>query len=187
MGRRTLVCIICGILLISSSLYAQRSLFSESIPLQGHIDLQERFSLEVTQRVTFILNQDIAGTTHEIATYEFFSNSPEIAYQLRLSPGYATQLGEGVFAFRNIAPGGGDSGAPPIPFRLTVITQLSENRITNEAFREIQKAMGIREGSRAAERGTIYVTFPTVSEGFNLQSFTFGAYEASIAVEVSAD
>jgi hypothetical protein len=187
MAKRTVVCIICGILLVSSSLFGQRSLFSESIPLLGHIELQEKFSLEVTQRNMFVLNQDIAGTTHQIATYEFFSNSPEIAYQLRLRPSYATQLGEGVFAFRNVSADGGDSGAPPIPFRLTVITQLTENRITNEAFREIQKAMGIRAGSRAEERGTIYVTFPTVSEGFNLQSFTFGAYEASIAVEVSAD
>jgi hypothetical protein len=29
---------------------AKRSLFSESIPLLGHIELQEKFSLEVTQR-----------------------------------------------------------------------------------------------------------------------------------------
>jgi hypothetical protein len=162
-------------------------LFSESIPLQGHIELQEKFTLEIKSRVMFVLNQDMAGTTHEIATYEFFSNSPEIAYQLRLSPGYTTQLGEGVFAFRNVSVEGGDSGAPPIPFRLTVRTISNETSITNDAFREIQKSIGIREGSRSEERGTILVTFPTLSEGFNLQSFTFGAYEASIAVEVSAD
>lgn len=187
MGRRTVVCFFACMLLIGSSLYAQRSLFSETIPLQGHIDLQEKFTLEVKERVMFVLNQDVAGTTHEIATYEFFSNSPEIAYQLRLSPGYVTQLGEGVFAFRNVSPTGGDSGAPPIPFRLTVKSVFEEGGITNETFREIRKGIGIREGSKSQERGTIFVTFPTANEGFNLQTFTFGAYEASISIEVSAD
>lgn len=187
MRRRTVMCIIVFMSLVGASLYAQRSLFSETIPLQGHIDLQEKFSLEIKERVMFVLNQDIAGTTHEIATYEFFSNSPEIAYQLRLFPGYVTQLGEGVFAFRNVSPTGGDSGAPPIPFRLTVRSVLEEGGITNETFREVQKGIGIREGSKSQERGTILVTFPTANEGFNLQSFTFGAYEASISVEVSAD
>lgn len=185
MKRRILVCILFAMLSIGS-IHAERVIFNESIPLQGHIDLQEKFTLEVKQRIMFTLNQDMAGTTHEIATYEFFSNSPEIAYQMRLAPGFVTQLGEGVFAFRNVGISGSDP-APPIPFRLTVRPQSGDPGVTNEMFRSVNKPIGIRAGSRSEERGTIYVTFPTLSEGFNLQSFSFGAYEASIAVEVSAD
>jgi hypothetical protein len=168
------------------SLSAQRIVFSDTIPLQGHIELQEKFSLEINERNTFTLNQDVAGTTHEVASYEFYSNSPELAYTMRLSPGFSTTLGDGIFAFRNtglIA----DEEATPIPFKISVLTPINDGRITNEAFQEVQKTIGIRDGSRAEERGTIYVTFPTVNEGFNLRLFTFGSYEASIAVEVLAD
>ncbi|PKL27836.1 MAG: hypothetical protein CVV46_09465 [Spirochaetae bacterium HGW-Spirochaetae-2] len=186
MRRLVLSCIVIGILIVPT-LSAQRNLFSETIPLQGHIELQERFSLEVKPRVFFVLNQDMAGTTHEIATYQFFSNSPEVAYQMKLSPSYVTQLGEGVFAFRNIGTTGGDSGGQPIPFKLSVVSQVHDSSSTNDAFRAVQKAIGLRDGSRSEEKGTIFVTFPSQSDGFNLQSFTFGTYEASIAVEVSAD
>ncbi|MDD3366055.1 MAG: hypothetical protein WCS59_00625 [Sphaerochaetaceae bacterium] len=177
--------VIC--ILISHSLFAQRNLFSETIPLRGHIDLEEKFSLAIKQKVFFIINQDLAGTTHEIATYEFLSNSPNVAYQMRLSPSFTTQLGEGVFAFRNTRGSSFSSGFAPIPFRLSVSSQSTESTITNEEFREIQKSIGIKVGSRSQESGTIFVTFPTPSEGFNMQAFSSGAYEASIAVEVLAD
>ena len=177
------------VLIISSLcvLSAQRSLYSETIPMQGHIELQESFILEVNRPITFALTEEMAGTTHEVATYEFFSNSPDVAYQLRLSPGFSTALGEGVFAFRSITQQRDNAPRPPIPFRLSVVNRANQVQITDEAFRAIQKAIGDRQGSRIEERGIIYVTFPTVEEGFNLQGFTFGSYEASIAVEVSAD
>ena len=167
-------------------LSAQRSLYSETIPMQGHIELQESFSLEIQERISFVLNQEMAGTTHQVATYEFFSNSPDVAYQLRLAPGFSTSLGANVFAFRSVNTTGGNT-PPPIPFKISVVNQSNQVRITDDAFQAIQKAIGIRDGSRIEERGNIFVTFPTVEEGFNLQGFTFGAYEASIAVEVSAD
>lgn len=154
--------------------------------MQGHIELQESFTLEVRERISFVLNQDMAGTTHEVATYEFFSNSPDVAYQLRLSPGQVTQMGEGVFAFRNVAQIGGQA-TPPIPFKLSVMNRSTQLRTTDDTFRSVQKTIGIREGSRSEEQGIIFITFPTVEEGFSLQGFGFGAYEALIAVEVSAD
>lgn len=185
MSRR-LVLVIAILQLLTFPLTAQRSLFSETIPMQGHIELQESFSLNVRERIQFTLSQDMAGTTHEVATYEFFSNSPDVAYRLRLAPGFATQLGANVFAFRSVGVGT-DGVSPPIPFKLSLVNRANLNTTTNEDFDAIQKSIGIREGSRSAEQGIIYVTFPTLEEGFNLQGYTFGAYEASIAVEVSAD
>ena len=179
----SILLIICTV----SFLSAQRSLYSETIPMQGHIELQESFILEVNRPISFALTEEMAGTTHEVATYEFYSNSPAVVYQLRLYPGYATILGEGVFAFRSISQQQDSTTRPPIPFRLSVVNRANQVQITDEAFRSIQKAIGERQGSRVEERGIIYVTFPTVEEGFNLQGFTFGSYEASIAVEVSAD
>ncbi|HLW21657.1 MAG TPA: hypothetical protein VKZ39_00535, partial [Sphaerochaetaceae bacterium] len=93
MMRRVLICMIlifCSITVLS----AQRSLYSETIPMQGHIELQESFTLEIQERISFILNQEMAGTTHQVASYEFFSNSPDVAYQLRLAPAFSTSLGE---------------------------------------------------------------------------------------------
>jgi hypothetical protein len=177
-----MILIFCSITVLS----AQRSLYSETIPMQGHIELQESFTLEIQERISFILNQEMAGTTHQVASYEFFSNSPDVAYQLRLAPAFSTSLGENVFAFRSVNATGG-SNPPPIPFKISVVNQGNQVRITDDAFQAIQKAIGIRDGSRIEERGNILVTFPTVEEGFNLQGFTFGAYEASVAVEVSAD
>ncbi|WP_422481545.1 hypothetical protein [Pleomorphochaeta sp. DL1XJH-081] len=183
---RRLVLVLSLLQLLTIPLTAQRSLFSETIPMQGHIELQESFSLNVRERIQFTLSQEMAGTTHEVATYEFFSNSPDVAYQLRLSPGFATQLGANVFAFRSVGLGA-DNNSPPIPFKLSLVNRANLDRISNEDFDAIQKSIGIREGSRSTEQGIIYVTFPTVEEGFDLQGYTFGAYEASIAVEVSAD
>jgi hypothetical protein len=183
---RKLVLLIVPLLVSLLPLYSQQLLFSETIPMQGHIELQESFSLEVRDRIFFELSREMAGTTHEVATYQFFSNSPDIAYRLRLSPGYPTRLGEGIFAFRSVSDEGGSS-APPIPFKLTVMERGTQYRFTDEAFQEVQKPIGMSRGVRAEERGIIYVTFPTVEEGFDLSGFTFGAYEASVAVEVSAD
>ncbi len=180
---------ICMILLMGTlfAISAQRSLYSETIPMQGHIELQESFTLEVNRPITFTLTDEMAGTTHEVASYEFSSNSPDVVYQLRLSPGYTTTLGEGVFAFRSVSRDSTIAARPPIPFKLSVLNRITQDQITDNEFRSIQKSIGEREGSRVEERGSIYVTFPTAEEGFNLQGFTFGAYEASISVEVLAD
>jgi hypothetical protein len=182
--------IIVFMILLTNTLFmvaAQRSLYSETIPMQGHIELQESFTLEVNRPITFTLTDEMAGTTHEVASYQFFSNSPDVVYQLRLSPGYTTTLGEGVFAFRSVSRDSAIISRPPIPFKLSVLNRVTQDQITDDEFRAIQKSIGEREGSRVEEQGSIYVTFPTVEEGFNLQGFTFGAYEASIAVEVLAD
>jgi hypothetical protein len=155
--------------------------------MQGHIELQESFTLEISKPIAFVLNQEMAGTTHEVATYQFFSNSPEVAYQLRLSPGFATTLGAEVFAFRGVTNNRNTPGPPPIPFKISVLNRINQSRITDDDFTAIQKVIGVRDGSRIEEQGSIYVTFPTVEEGFDLQGFSYGAYEASIAIEVSAD
>jgi len=174
-------------ILILQPIYAQRSLFSDTILLRGHIEIEEKFKLDLKQKTVFLINQDLAGTTHEIATYEFLSNSPDVVYQMKLAPSYTTQLGENVFAFRNTRSTSIGTGFAPIPFRLTVANRSAESIITDGEFRAIQKSIGMRVGSRSQESGTILVTFPTPSEGFNIQAFSSGAYEASIAVEVSAD
>lgn len=164
------------------TLPAQRILFSETIPLQAHIDLQESFSLEVNKQLSFNLNQDVAGNTYQVANYEFYSNSPEVYYQLKLSPGES----KNEFAFRSLSTIASDkTHNTTLPFRVSV--EADQVVVSNEAYKEVRKQIGIREGSRATETGTIYISFPSLGEGFNLQLFSFGAYEASIAVEVSAD
>lgn len=178
-----------SVLLIFTTLmpiYSRRVIFSETIPLQGHIELQEKFSLDVIDNIRFTLNQDIAGTTHEIATYEFFSNSPNIAYQMRLSPGLSSNLQDGVFAFRNMSLTSEGGGSNVIPFRVAIANIFDESNISG-AYQEIEKKIGLKEGSSSQEQGAIYVSFPTADEGFNLRDFNYGSYEASIAVEVLAD
>ncbi len=44
-----------------SPISAERVIFVGTIPLNGRIDLQERFELEVKQQSTLVLNADIAG------------------------------------------------------------------------------------------------------------------------------
>lgn len=172
---------------ITSLLFSERSLFVGTIPLNGRIPLQESFSLDVTFQDSFLLNQNIAGGRYQIATYEFFSNSPDIIYQMKLSPGINTRLGEGIFAFRNVTEGGIDTGGNPIPFRLVVRDSLDLGDISNDEFRSVAKNIGILIGSRYQENGTIFVAFPTTSEGFDITEFSSGSYIASIFVEVLAD
>ncbi len=168
-------------------MFSQRTLFVGTIPLNGRIPLQETFSLDVTFQVPFLLNQNIAGGQYQIATYEFFSNSPDIIYQMRLSPGIDTRLGKGIFAFRNITEGGLDTGGNPIPFRLVVKDSLDREEVSNDEFRSVAKNIGILIGSRYQEKGSIFVAFPSLSEGFDATEFTSGFYEASIFVEVMVD
>ena len=177
------------ILIISctSFLFSARSLFTGTIPLNGQIPLQERFVLDVTLQVPFALNQNIAGGQYQIATYEFFSNSPDLFYQMKLSPGIDTRLGKGIFAFRNITGSGIDTGGNPIPFRLVVKDSTETDEVSNTEFRSVAKNIGILTGSRYLETGTIYVAFPTTSEGFTISDFSSGYYEAAIFVEVLVD
>ena len=177
------------LLLISAtfSIFAQRTLFVGTIPLNGRIPLEETFTLEVTFQVPLLFNQEIAGGQYQIATYEFFSNSPAIEYQLKLSPGVDTRLGKGLFAFRSINAGGIDTGAKPIPFRLIVKNRFDVDEFTNDEYRAVEKNIGVLIGSRFEESGLIYVQFPSISEGFDINNFTSGLYEASIFVEVLAD
>jgi len=181
--------LITTILLLSftSLLFSQRTLFVGTIPLNGRIPLQETFSLDVTFQVPFLLNQNIAGGQYQIATYEFYSNSPDLLYQMKLSPGVDTRLGEGIFAFRNITEGGVDTGGNPIPFRLVVRDSTETKEISNAEFRSVEKNIGTLDGSRYEETGTIFVAFPTVSEGFTIADFSSGFYEAAVFVEVLVD
>jgi len=185
--RKRLLLSLAIILLIIFPIFSQRILFSDIIPLRGHIDIEEKFELELNQQENFKFSTEIAGTTHEIAFYSFVSNSPTIAYRLTLSPGVVTQLGEGIFAFRNTRIATSDRPNSPIPFKLTVSTDERDMSVSNDEFRTVQKPIGNRVGSQLVENGVISVTFPTEKEGFDLQEFSSGAYEASIAVEVSAD
>lgn len=177
------------ILILSCSplLFSERTLFVGTIPLNGRIPLQETFSLDVTFQIPFLLNQNIAGGEYQIATYEFFSNSPDLLYQMKLSPGIDTQLGKGIFAFRNITDGGIDTGANPIPFRLIVKDSTETSEVSNTEFMSVEKNIGILTGSRYEETGSIFVAFPTVSEGFEITDFLSGFYEAAIFVEVLVD
>ena len=186
MKKRFLLGVIVGILLVPS-LFSQRILFSDIIPLRGHIDIEEKFELELHQQENFKFSLELAGTTHDIASYSFVSNSPLVVYQLKLSPGVVTALGEGIFAFSNTKSNATNKPNSPIPFKLSVSTDTAEQAFTNDDFKTVQKSIGNRIGSQLIENGIISVTFPSEKEGFDLKEFSSGAYEASIAVEVSAD
>ncbi|MDC7245801.1 MAG: hypothetical protein PQJ47_07815 [Sphaerochaetaceae bacterium] len=170
-----------------SSLSALEPLFVETLPFNGRIPLQESFILEVTFQIPLVLSQDIAGREVQIASYDFFSNSPQIAYNMRLSPGVSTQLGSDVFAFRSITAGGLDTGNDPIPFRLIVRNEQNSQEVTNEDYRSVRKEIGVLVGSRYEEKGLIYVQFPSLNEGFDINDFSTGLYDAIILVEVLAD
>ncbi len=185
--RKRLLLSFIVLLLIIFPIFSQRILFSDIIPLRGHIDIEEKFELELNQQENFKFSAEIAGTTHEIASYSFVSNSPSIIYRLILSPGVVTPLGEGIFAFRNARIATSDRLNSPIPFKLSVSTNERDVIVSNDEFRMVQKPIGNRVGSQLVENGIISVTFPTEKEGFDFKEFSSGAYEASIAVEVSAD
>lgn len=175
------------LLSLTSLLFSQRTLFVGTIPLYGEIPLEEVFSLDVTLQVPFLFNQNIAGGQYQIATYDFYSNSPDLLYHMRLSPGVDTRLGEGVFAFRNITEGGIDTGGNPIAYRLVVKGSEEVEAISNFEFRSVQKNIGVLTGSRYKENGVISVAFPSVNEGFSMKDFLSGFYESAIFVEVLVD
>ncbi len=174
-------------LLLTSFLYSQRSLFVGTIPLNGRIPLQETFSLELTATSTLLFSQEMAGTEIQVATYSFSSNSPEVQYQMRLSPGIDSSLGHGVFAFRNITEEGFDTGGYPIPFSLILKDSTEGASVEGDQYRSVQKPIGAMIGSRFQETGSIHVAFPSQSQGFNMEDFSSGNYEASVLVEVLAD
>ncbi|MFA5467997.1 MAG: hypothetical protein WC224_02925 [Sphaerochaetaceae bacterium] len=186
MGKKAFLVFVAAVLLVPV-LFGQRILFSDIIPLRGHIDIEEKFELELQQAEYFRFTKDLAGTTHEIASYKFMSNSPSVIYQMKLSPAFATSLGEGIFAFRNIRPASSDLEGAPIPFKISVATITRDSVATSEEFKAFQKAIGTQQGSQSVENGTISVTFPSENEGYDFDGFSSGSYEASIAVEVSAD
>ena len=77
--RKRLLLSLAIILIFISPLFSQRILFSDIIPLSGHIDIEEKFELELNQQENFKFSTEIAGTTHDIASYSFISNSPLIS------------------------------------------------------------------------------------------------------------
>ncbi|MBN2859907.1 MAG: hypothetical protein JXK93_06570 [Sphaerochaetaceae bacterium] len=174
-------------LFLSSVLFGQRTLFVGTIPLNGSIPLQETFSVDVTFSSGFLFSQEVAGNEYQIATYQFSSNSPFIQYQMKLSPGSSASAGPDLFAFRNITADGQSAGGLPIPFSIRVRNFSVEETVASEGDRALQKKVGVLEGSQYTEVGSISVAFPTRSEGFNIEEFSSGLYEASILVEVLAD
>jgi len=170
-----------------SPISAERVIFVGTIPLNGRIDLQERFELEVKQQSTLVLNADIAGLSFEIATYDFFSNNSNSSYQLRLIPSTYSEFGDSMFAFKNVDAQGRDTGAPSIPFMLSVVSSNASAQKVTPKSRNVEKPIGVRDGSRYLENGVIMLSFPTQSEGFQFDAFASGFYEAYITVEVSTD
>lgn len=184
---RKLLALIIILLTFSPLIFSQRTLFVGTIPLNGKIPLEEEFSLDVTLQTPFLFNQNIAGGQYQIAKYDFSSNSPDLLYHMKLSPGLDTRLGKGIFAFRNISETGVDTGGAPIPFRLVVKGTEEDKEVSNSEFRSVKKNIGILNGSRYKESGLIFVAFPSISEGFVIKDFLSGFYEASVFVEVLVD
>ncbi len=174
-------------LFLTSVLFGQRTLFVGTIPLNGSIPLQESFSVDVTFSSGFLFSQEVAGNEYQIATYQFSSNSPFIQYQMKLSPGLGSSSVSDIFAFRNITEDGEDAGGQPIPFFLRVRNFTDEETVYSAGNQPLQKKVGVLEGSQYTEIGSISVAFPSRSEGFNIEEFSSGLYEASILVEVLAD
>lgn len=174
-------------LFLSSVLFGQRTLFVGTIPLNGSIPLQETFSVDVTFSSGFLFSQEVAGNEYQIATYQFSSNSPFIQYQMKLSPASSASAGPDLFAFRNITPDGQNAGGRSIPFSIRVRSFSEEETVASSGDRALQKKVGVLEGSQYTEVGSISVAFPSRSEGFNIEEFSSGLYEASILVEVLAD
>ncbi len=175
------------LLTLTALLYGQRTLFVGTIPLNGKIPLQETFSLDLTLSSEFVFTQELGGKEFEVATYEFSSNSPDLQYEMKLSPGIASSLGSDVFAFRNITEEGLPSEGPPIPFSISLKDLDDESSLSAGDSRSMKKRVGTLVGSRYKERGSISMVFPTLDEGFHIEEFSSGLYEASILVEVLAN
>lgn len=166
---------------------AERIVFTGNIPLNGRIELKESLTLEVKQQSELDLNAEIAGEDYEIATYEFYSNSPEAAYRLRLLPSTYSEFGDSTFAFKNIDERGNSTGSVNIPFKLSVLSTNANAMAVTPKYQKVEKTIGVLDGSRYQESGSIVISFPTKEEGFNFEAFASGLYEASITVEVAAD
>jgi hypothetical protein len=168
-------------------LFAERVIFIGTIPLNGRIELQEVFELEITQNNTITFTPDIAGQAIDIATYDFYSNNADSSYTLRLKPSTFSEFGDATFAFKNVDARGNATGAVSVPFMLSILLpDLQEEDVTPKA-EALEKSIGIRDGSRYRENGVIRMTFPSQTEGFQFDVFSAGFYEASITVEVSTD
>jgi hypothetical protein len=168
-------------------IFTERVIYVGTIPLNGRIDLQERFELEIKQQSTLVFNSDIAGLSYEIATYDFYSNNSNISYQLKLTPSTFSEFGDSIFAFNNVDSQGRNTGALSIPFMLSVISPTVSAQKVSPKSRIVEKPIGVLDGSRYLENGTIMLSFPTQSEGFRFDAFASGFYEAYIMVEVSTD
>lgn len=185
MLKRHLVLVLL-ILLCSLFPLSSRILFEQTIPINGMIGLEERFTLTITQTEPIIFSEDIAGRELEIATYEFYSNSLDAVYQLRIaSADTARRAGRSDFAFVFI---GQDSPqASTIPFKIGF-------RSTSQALQKetgdgdlAERALAGVAGMPLAESGSIVITLPSKSEGFEFKEIVSGYYQANISLEVSAD
>jgi len=169
-------------------IFSERVIFIGTIPLNGRIELQERFELEITQNNTITFTPEIAGQTIDIATYDFYSNNADSSYRLRLTPSTYSEFGDDVFAFKNVDIRGNATGAVSVPFMLSIlIPELQQDTVNPVSRGTLERSIGIRDGSRYRENGVIRMTFPTQTEGFRFDVFSAGYYEASITVEVATD
>ncbi|MFA7396581.1 MAG: hypothetical protein WCY81_06295 [Sphaerochaetaceae bacterium] len=166
------------ILVVGLNLFAARVLYSEVIPLFGKIDVSESFSVEYNSLLNFNINSDMAGNTYEIARYRFSSNSLDSIYELKLAPGKDSDG----FAFQSTSSSSSSSRASSIPF---IVMVDAGQQISSAEQHFIRKELGTN--TERMEEGTISIAFPTISEGFDVKAFVEGSYEASIALEVSAD
>ena len=168
---------------------AARIIFTDIIPINAIIGLQETFSLEIKQQTPIVFNEDLEGREIIIATYEFFSNNPDVAYQLKILPAHMGGPANNQFLFRFI----GDSGLDlkkkdsVIPFKLSVVSIDTDASTVRWEDNRAEKPIGVVDGNRSRENGSIVITFPTKDEGFNFKELASGAYQANILVEVSTD
>lgn len=166
-----------------------RIVFTDIIPINAIIGLQETFSLEIKQQTPILFNEDLEGREIVIATYEFFSNNPDVAYQLRILPAHTVGPANNQFLFKFI----GDAGPDPkkkdsvIPFKLSVVGIDTDATAVRWENNRAEKPIGVVDGNRSRENGSIVITFPTKDEGFNFKELASGAYQANILVEVSTD
>ncbi len=168
--------------------FAERVIYIGTIPLNGRIELQERFELEITQNNTITFTPEIAGQTIDIATYDFYSNNADSLYTLKLKPSTFSEFGDATFAFKNVDSSGNATGGVSVPFMLSIlIPDLQIDNTTPMRTGTLEKSIGIRDGSRYRENGVIRMTFPSRTEEFPFTDFSAGFYEASITVEVSTE
>ncbi len=177
------------LMLVLGALLPARTLFIQTIPINGIIGLQESFTLELKQQAPIVFNEDLAGRELEIATYEFFSNSPDVAYQLRIIPATTAGFRDDKFMFRYIDDETTDlkKKESTIPFRLSVLSEFSQAKNIKWESKVAEKSIGVTDGNRYRETGSIVITFPTTGEGFDFEELASGYYQANITVEVSTD